>query len=230
MLLQGTVKNAINNIALVPKVIVTNLRTNKITIIQGAADGSYTAPMAKGDTYDVSITAWDNGFSFQSALFKLEQLEKYEEKFIDVKLQPFKAGLLIPLNNVSFVNNTDTLTTYSSGELNRIVTLLKSNITSVVEIGVHSDRADVDSVQQKGFTRTIVDTLGTYTDSTGRELPKLKYTYSNDNTQAQAKAISNYLIKKGIPVERTIPKGLGNSIPASSPASNRRIELKVVRE
>jgi outer membrane protein OmpA-like peptidoglycan-associated protein len=65
-------------------------------------------------------------------------------------------------------------------------------------------------------------------------LPVLKTTYSSDNTKNQAKAIATILTKKGIPIERVIPKGYGNKEPLSPPpadkALNRRVELKVIHE
>jgi outer membrane protein OmpA-like peptidoglycan-associated protein len=233
-LLQGTVKNASNNLALVPKVVVTNTTFNKSITYPGAADGSYTAIIPQDGLYDVAIMATDGGFSFKSMLFKAPKPTKYEEKTVDTKLIPTKPGIVFPLNNIAFVNNSDTLENFSMAEINRLFIMLKANITSRVEIGVHTFGIEQDSIFRAGLTATIIDTVGTYTDSTGRELPVLKKTYSSDNTKNQAKAIVNILTKKGIPIERVVPKGYGDKEPLSPPpadkALNRRVVLTVIHE
>ncbi len=235
-LLQGNVRNASNNLVLVPKVMVTNTTTMQTYTYPGAADGSYTAVIPQDDVYDVALMAYEGGFSYRSMLFKPSKLPKYEEKMLDAKLVPNKPGVLFPLSNIAFVNNTDTLEEYSMAEVNRLFIMMKANITLKVEIGVHSGDAEQrDTTARKNLTATIIDTIGTYLDTaTGHHMYRLKYTYSSDNTQNQAKMIASILIKKGIPSERIIPKGYGNTVPLSPPpadkALNRRVELKVINE
>ncbi|HVD97357.1 MAG TPA: hypothetical protein VNB90_04070 [Cytophagaceae bacterium] len=233
-LLQGNVKNASNNLVLVPKVVVTNTANNKSLTYPGAADGSYTAVVPQDGVYDVAIMA-DGGFSYRSLLFKPNKQPKYEEKIVDAKLTPTTPGTIFPLSNLAFVNNTDSLEGYSMAEINRLVIMLKANITMKVEIGVHTVDVEEDTLQRKNLTASIVDTIGTYVDSaTGHDMYRFKTTYSSDNTKQQAKTIIAILIKKGIPSERIIPKGYGDKVPLSPPpadkALNRRIELKVIHE
>lgn len=233
-LLQGNVKNASNNLAILPKVVVTNTANNKSLTYIGAADGSYTAVIPQDDVYDVAIMAYDGGFSYKSMLFKPSKQPKYEEKMVDVKLDPNKPGNIFPLSNIAFVNNTDSLEGYSMAELNRLAIMLKANITMRVEIGVHTIDVEEDTAQRKNMTAMIVDTIGTYTDSSGHDRYKFKNTYTSNNTTKQAKMITNLLVKKGIPLERVVPKGYGDKQPLSPPpadkALNRRVELKVVHE
>ena len=233
-LLQGTVRNAATNLTLVPKVVVTNVVTNKSVIYPGAADGSYTAFVPQDNVYDVAIMSQEGGTTFKSYLFKTAAQPKYEEKTIDVKLNPIKPDVLCGLNNLSFVNNSDTLESFSNVEVMRLFILLKANITSRIEIGVHTNSVISDTIFQPGMTGRIIDTLGTYADSTGRELYRLRTTYTTDNTLNQAKAIVRNLVKRGIPVERVIPKGYGDRQPLSpAPADailNRRVELKIIHE
>jgi outer membrane protein OmpA-like peptidoglycan-associated protein len=235
-LLQGNVKNASNNLVLVPKVVVTNTTNNKSTTYPGAADGSYTAIVPQDDNiYDVAIMANESGFTYKSLLFKAVKQPKYEEKVVDAKLTPNKPGIIIPLNNVAFVNNTDSLENYSMAEINRLFIMLKANIGMRVEIGVHTHEVEQDTSARKWLTAVINDTIGTYLDTaTGHDMFRIKTTYSSDNTKNQAKAIASLLIKKGIPVERVIPKGYGTEMPLSPPPAdkilNRRVELKVIHE
>ncbi len=232
-LLQGTVKNSSNNLALVPKVVVTNIVTNKSVIYPGAADGTYTAFVPQDNSYDVAVMAQEGGCTFKSLLFNPPKQPKYEEKTIDVKLTPIKPDVICQLNNLSFINNSDTLEAYSATEIFRLFILLKANITTRIEIGVHTNQVIKDTVFQAGLNAKIIDTLGTYTDTTGRELYTLRTTYSSDNTVDQAKAIVKTLVKKGIPVERLIAKGYGNTQPLYQPADailNRRVEFKIIHE
>jgi outer membrane protein OmpA-like peptidoglycan-associated protein len=233
-LIQGNVKNASNNLALVPKVVVTNTQNNKSVTYMGAADGSYTAIVPQDNIYDVAIMAYESGYSFKSLLFNPPKAGKYEEKIVDTKLAPCKPDVVFPLNNISFVNNTDSLENFSNTEIYRLYIMLKAHITTRIEIGVHTNEIRKDTTFQPGLTARIIDTLGTYTDTSGREQYKLRTTYSSDNTLAQAKMIANILIKKGIPVERVIPKGYGTSQPLNPAPSdailNKRVELKIIHE
>jgi OOP family OmpA-OmpF porin len=196
-LVQGNIKNAANNPILSTKIIVTNTTTNKSNIYIGAKDGSYTfsVPQDK-DVYDVAILS-NEIHSFKSMLFFPPKTNpKYEEKTIPIQLLHLKAGMVLPLPNIAFVNNSDSLQSYSILEVTRIYNMLKSNITMRIEIGVHTNDA------------------------------------KNDNTSNQAHAIANILIKKGIPVERVIPKGYGNSQPLNPAPTdlfqNKRVEFKII--
>jgi outer membrane protein OmpA-like peptidoglycan-associated protein len=234
ILIQGNVKNASKNTILIPKIIVTNISTNVTTNYVGAKDGSYTISVPQDkDIYDVGIMANDGPFTFRSLLFFPSQTPKFEEKTIPVQLSPLKPNLIIPLPNIAFVNNGDTLQPYSMPEVMRIYALLKANITTKIEIGVHTNTIKQDTIFHLGLTAKIIDTLNTTVDSTGATLYTLKTTYSSDNTVNQAKAIVNYLIKKGIPVERMIAKGYGNSQPLNPAPTdavlNKRVELKIIQ-
>ncbi len=230
-LIQGSVKNATNNLLLLPKIVVTNTTTNKSTIYIGSADGSFTAGVPQDAIYDVAIMAYDGGYTFKSMLFQPPKIQKFEEKSFDVKLSPNTPGLVFPLSNIAFVNNSDTLEAYSMAEIMRIYIMMKANITLKIEIGVHTNDVQKDSIFRAGLTATLVDTLR-YTDSTGVELYTLKTTYSSENTTSQAKAISKLFIKKGIPAERISVKGYGIEQPLN-PAPldailNKRVELKII--
>jgi outer membrane protein OmpA-like peptidoglycan-associated protein len=234
MLIQGTVRNASNNLLIQPRITVTALSTNKSYQYFGAADGTYTISLPTGDQYDVAVQSTTGNFTFYSAFYDASKLSKYEEKTLDVKLSPIKSDVLFGANNISFKNNTDTLNASSFADMARILTLLKSNITMRLEVGVHTDRDEKDTTQLPEYTHVIIDTLGHYIDSTGRELPTLKYTYASNNTVAQAHAVIEWLHRKGIPYERIIPVGYGNSKPPITPPSDpkllRRVELKVIHE
>ncbi|HSZ26341.1 MAG TPA: OmpA family protein, partial [Cytophagaceae bacterium] len=233
-LIQGNLKNAVNNLAITPKVTVTNTTDGKSNTFIGGADGSYTAVIPQDNLYDVAIMANDGGYSFKSMLFKAPSPTKYEEKTMDIKLIPTKTDAVFTLNNLAFINNSDTLENYSTADINRLYFMLKANITMRIEIGVHTYNVEQDTVFRNGLSGKLIDSLGTYTDSSGHEMYKLKITYTSDNTKNQAKAIAAILIKRGIPVERVLPKGYGESVPLSPPptdkALNRRVELKVIHE
>jgi len=233
-MLQGTVRNETNNLLIVPKVVVTNIATNKATIYTGGLDGTYTASVPQDGNYDVAIMANDGKFSFKSMIFKTPSISKFEEKNIDVKLKPTIPNALFVASNISFVENTDTLDAFSLVEVNRIYSMLKANLTMKIEIGVHSHTADVSPDMKPLYTGVIVDTLGTMVDSTHKTVYELKYTYTTDNTKNQAKTLQSMLIKKGIPTERVVPVGYGNRQPLSPPPAdktlNRRVEIKIIDE
>lgn len=229
-LISGTLKNASTNLVLPPRVAVNAIGSNKGYQYYGAADGTYTICLPVGDVYDVAVQTQEGGYSFQSSLFNLKNSTKYEEKVFDAKVSPIKPGLIIPLNNTGFQNNTDTALVTSMPELNRLFLLMKGNVTMRVELGVHSDRNDIDTIRKEEFTYTVIDTVSRFTDSTGTEYIKTRTSYSNNNTVAQSKAIAQWLIKKGIPTERIVPKGYGNAVPPSDKRPARRVELKVLHE
>lgn len=233
-LIQGNVKDAATKLVLLPKVIVTNTTTNKSTTYIGGLDGSYTAGVPQDNAvYDVAIIAYDNAeYIFNSLLFFPPQSPKFEEKTVNVALSSKKASKSYPLNNIAFVNNSDTIQTYSSAELTRLFILLKANATMKIEIGVHINEVQTDSIFRLELTATIIDSLE-YADSTGQKFYSLKTTYSSDNTVRQAKMIASILVKKGIPANRISAKGYGNSQPLTPPPAdailNKRVEFKIMQ-
>ncbi len=220
-LIQGTAKNASNNLIMIPKIIVTNTNTNKSNYYLGAKDGSYTVAIPQdSNIYDMAIMSQEDAFSYNSMLFFPAKNPKFEEKTINAKFSPYKPNHISPLPNIEFLNNSDTLQPYSMMEIARLYTMLHSNITMRIEIGVHTNEIKQDSVFRSGLTVKIVDTL--------------KTVYHSDNTANQAKAIVDCLIKKGIPAERIIPKGYGNKQPLNPPPTdallNKRVEIKIVHQ
>ncbi|MCU0429401.1 MAG: OmpA family protein [Cytophagaceae bacterium] len=234
MLLQGMVKHIATNTAVAPKVNVTALSANKAYTYYGAMDGTFTISLPVGEVYDVSVQAAAGNFCFQSFTYDLTNSNRFEEKSIELKLQPVKADVVFTARTISFKQNSDTLAPAAMPELNRLLMMLKANVTMSVEIAAHTDRDEKSSEPLPDYTRIEKDTLEMVVDSLGREISKLRITYGTDNTQAQAKAVAEWLHRKGIPYERLKPVGYGTSkppiTPPQDPAQLRRIEVKILNE
>lgn len=229
---KGSVKDATTKKPLSARIVITDKKTNKLNIIQSNADGTYHVFLPEGNTYDVAVQSNEKGKLYYSTLFEIESMDKYQEIEQLIELLPATSKASMVLNNIRFEPESATLTSFSTPELNRIISLLKENPNIRVEIGVHTDLVKEDSIKTVGLTEVTIDTLSTITnDSTGVTTYLTKNTYHNDRTPKQAQAIANYIVSKGIPASRFSIKGYGDKKPLnpvpSDPLLNKRVELIV---
>src|SRR5690606_33317716 len=138
--------------------------TNKSYTYYGAKDGSYVALVPQDKEYDVSILSSQGEFEFQSFFISRKNPSEYQEIIKDYKLMPLKTGTVFPLNNMSFINNSDTLNENGNPELFRLLILLKSHPTLNIEIGVHTIGVVTDTIQRPGLTGSYIDSSQTYID------------------------------------------------------------------
>lgn len=126
-----------------------------------------------------------------------------------VKLKPTVKGEKLEINNLEFVSGKSILMSESRKELEKIYISLTMNPDAKIEIGGH--------VNAQGRPRKLN--------------PK-KFQISVD----RAKAVYNYLVKRGIPKDNITYKGYGNSKMIhpkpkneAEKAKNRRVEIKILK-
>lgn len=116
---------------------------------------------------------------------------------------------------------------------------LKTNTTFTLNnIFFGFDSATVKSESEFELTRviellqknpTMVVEISAHTDDKGSDA------YNNKLSQSRAESVVNFLVSKGIPKERLVPKGYGKSMPSvpndsdENRAKNRRVEFKVIK-
>ncbi|MBL4652488.1 MAG: PD40 domain-containing protein [Flavobacteriales bacterium] len=125
-------------------------------------------------------------------------------------------------------------------EVTKDVDLKKIEIGSVIvlkNIFFDTDKATLrpeSTVELENVYKILTDNpsikveLSGHTDSQGSDV------YNLDLSDRRAKAVVNYLVKKGIPAKRLVPKGYGEAKPVATNETaegrqmNRRTELKII--
>jgi outer membrane protein OmpA-like peptidoglycan-associated protein len=151
-----------------------------------------------------SISAFKQDFLAVHENTDLITLKAYEEKEIDLYLAPVTKGQKVVLNNLFFKANTADILPESHEELDKIVDLLKLNRKLKIEVAGHTSK----------------------NNSTAE--------WNLNLSSNRANSVKNYFVEKGIPEERIIAKGYGNSKPILigmdevTLAKNRRVELEIL--
>lgn len=109
--------------------------------------GKYQLFLEEGRKYDVSVVS--KGHTFESEVIDLENVSKYKTVKKQIKLKPLKANTSFVLNNVFFDFDSSSLTKESELELERVVELLNTNPSMVVEISAHTDDKGSDEYNLK---------------------------------------------------------------------------------
>jgi hypothetical protein len=207
-------------------------------------DAIFELYLSAGKEYDFSIVPLASGYTFYSEIFDLTALSSSTRRKMDIVLNTLDSGVSFPLQCLKF-DNDSTLSKGSRFELSRIIKLLKNNPGTKVEIAVHRESWDPDSLARldtavhqlssipDDSTHTeeeyaisessldIVDTLRVQSEIVVLPLP--------DPTEVQAQVIASYLKERGVPDYVMDSKGYADSEPIStdSAQSNRRVELRI---
>jgi len=210
-LYQGKVVDINTKKPLAAQITVTHIKTGFTMVYKTAADGSFSVPVPASDDYDVGIFPAQPGYEYASFYDPTSPIYKYEEKNVSYELKPVSKGSEITLTPV-FIDENMKLDAKSELELNRVKLFLKVNPTLNINISAYTDEIKIDSVRHSSYDKeSTIAKIATeegagFTDTTGNTITTL---YSNDHSEAEAKAIYDYLIAAGIPASRITYKGMG---------------------
>lgn len=179
-----------------------NTKNELVTIISSnTSTGEYLISLPSGKNYGISATA--NGYMFHSENFDIPDSAAFSDITLNIMLAKISVGTKIILRNIFFEYASDSITEQSTGELERVYSILAEHATMKIEISGHTDN-------QSSLETNI----------------RL--------SQARAKSVVNYLIKKGIAPERLESKGFAYYQPVASNDTeegrkqNRRVEFKII--
>ncbi|HHG83636.1 MAG TPA: OmpA family protein, partial [Bacteroidetes bacterium] len=79
----------------------------------------------------------------------LRVAKKYREVVRDLALVPLESGAVVVLSNLFFDEGESTLRDVSRTELSRLVKIMKSNPSMIIEIGGHTDNVGTFENNQK---------------------------------------------------------------------------------
>lgn len=134
------------------------------TAISDPATGAYKVVLNAGETYGVRADA--SGFFPVSDTVTTIALADYRELTRDLFLEPMEVGRAIRLNNVFFDVGLAELRSESFADLDRLVQLLRTKSSTVIEISGHTDDVGKDadnldlSVRRAAAVRTYVISKG----------------------------------------------------------------------
>ena len=213
-----------NSKGLKVKIKVTNLTTKEETIVEANAgrDGKYAVSLREGNKYNVEISSIE-GYAFTSTIVDLPLSSSSETLYasnpqsadsskisdatitpnFEIKLQPLKDNTKLTLNDIRFLFNKFQLEEESYIELEKVISLMKSNPSAKIEIAAHTDDVGSDD-----FNNLL---------SSKRAQEIVKYLTSKGIS-------SSRLTSKGY--GKTKPLDTENSEEAR--AKNRRVELKIL--
>jgi outer membrane protein OmpA-like peptidoglycan-associated protein len=211
-----------NSKGLKVKIKVTNLATKEETIMEANSgrDGKYAVSLREGNKYNVEISSIE-GYAFSTTTVEVP-LSDYTSETVyasnntamdstkvsdatdfDIKLQPLKDNTKLTLNDIHFLFNKFQLEAESYVELERVISLMKSNPSAKIEIAAHTDDIGSDD-----FNNNL---------SEKRAQEIVKYLNSKGISTSRLKA-------KGY--GKTRPLDPANTEEAR--AKNRRVELKIL--
>lgn len=137
-IVRGTVWDQTQN-PIGANIIVQDLYTGKYVAStkSNSKTGKYTITLAAGKSYSMTVSA--EGRFFNSQNFKLNNQLSYKEINRNITLEEIKVGAKARLNNIFFDSGKSNLTSESRIDLNRLVKMMKSGLTMIIEIGGHTD-------------------------------------------------------------------------------------------
>lgn len=103
----------------------------------GPEDGRYRVVLPFGEQYHIQAEA-AGYFALQEQL-DLTRVTEYEERVRDLTLIPLKKGQVVPMKNIFFPVNSDSLLPVSYRELDRVADLLRRYPALRIEIGGHTN-------------------------------------------------------------------------------------------
>lgn len=170
------------------------------------SSGNYAIKIREDESYVVSVTK--EGFFQENKDVKTYALDDSRNQELDLsfEIKEIKEDESINLTSIYFDFGSVKINQVSKESLNRLVDFLKSN-------------PNVERIE-----------IGSHTDQVGSAEFNLAL------SQQRAKSVENYLVIKGVPRQKVIAKGYGESQPIIKKASteqeqrlNRRTEFKVVK-
>jgi outer membrane protein OmpA-like peptidoglycan-associated protein len=195
-------------------------------------DGSFELYIAGGRVYDFSVATLSGNYTFYAETMDLRELTSSTRQNLQVDLQPIGSKVSFELNALEFENDS-TLSELASFELQRLFKMLKRNPDKAIEIAVHRETYQEDTtllatepVQEILKDDALLDSASM--DSLNYQLPPPP----PDATELKAKAIAEYLLRKGVPAHLVEAKGYADQEPIApndTPENkllNNRIEVR----
>lgn len=173
----GIVLDSESRAPLLASISVTNTSNQKVVFedVSDYQDGKFIATLPIGSNYAVHVQR--EGYLFDSEQYDLSNVLLANEEFrTEILLERVKSGSVTRLNNIYFDVNKHELLPGSKTELQALLSFLKVNPHTVVEIGGHTDstgsqgvnknlsekraQAVVDYLLQQGVTKQQISSKG----------------------------------------------------------------------
>lgn len=148
-IMKGTVKDALSQEAIEAKIELTDSETNEVvnTINSNSASGKYMVSFPSGSSYKFTVSA--PSYSTYSEDIEIPETAAYQEVTKDFVLTKAGVGSKIVLKNIEFDLAKATLRSTSFPELDRLVKLLESYPSMIIEIGGHTDNTGSKAINEK---------------------------------------------------------------------------------
>ena len=147
--LEGVIRDEATNKIIPATVKVNNINTKErvVEIKNNEVTGKYSVVLQEGEKYDISISS--KGRTFHSEVVDLQEVKNAETIKNDVKLTTLVKNTSFVLNNIFFGFDSATVKKDSELELERVVELLKTTPTMIVEISAHTDDKGSDAYNNR---------------------------------------------------------------------------------
>lgn len=149
VIVAGTVTNAATRAPLTAWVLVEDIQSGELiaSFRSNEATGRYLVVLPTGRDYSVAATS--SGFFFRSERFTVPDSARFTEIARDIQLSPLVRGTRVVLNNVFFETGSATLSAESRTELRKVLELMTSNPTIVIEVGGHTDNVGAEAANMR---------------------------------------------------------------------------------
>lgn len=136
---KGKVYDAETKRALEADFELIDLETEEVVVSSSSdsKDGTFVVSLPSHRDYALNVSR--QGYLFYSENFHLRGLSGDEHYYLNVPLEPIKAGKKVVLKNVFFATASYELKKESEIELKKLARLLKANPQMKIEIGGHTD-------------------------------------------------------------------------------------------
>lgn len=108
--------------------------------------GEFLVCLPEGVDYALNASA--EGYLFFSKNYSVAQSGTGKPLYLDVQLDPIRAGASITLRNIFFETASYALLSASTAELNKLLKLMLANPSMRIEVGGHTDNVGKDAANQ----------------------------------------------------------------------------------
>lgn len=241
LVIHGLITGGNSNKTLPAKIKLSNFQNQK-TIEEFYTEGStgkFKTVATGPQKHIITVFPLVKGYFFESRVFDVSNVAPDK-----ISLVPTTKGSVKSLDQISFNNDADIVK--GNEELEYLINSLKTNSSVNIEIAVHANSIEKDSIQRDDLTEidSVVsmktqiirtpgppDSLGNPTEPIidSIEVREVKYIYHNNRTQKEAEKVRDYLRTKGINTNRIKPVGYGDmENKVNDPDRVRKIEIIVL--
>ncbi len=161
LLVLGKVRNALDSIPIHANVTVRELPAKTdVARSHSDPDDGFKVTLPGGPVYEFFIEA--DGYLPNQVIVSAEDVEDFEEREMDIYLQPLKQDISFDIQNIFFAYNKSDLLPDSYPELNKLVDIMKGAKNITVEISAHTDARGSDSYNKtlsQKRAQSVVDYL-----------------------------------------------------------------------